>query len=261
MSLGYNGPVATSPSSVAPRPNQAPVDTPAATSSPDGNAVSPMASPPSPVSPEAVAPSNQVPVTVVPMTTVPVTSAPATSAPVTSFPTTPAPVTQAPATQAPVTQVPATQAPVIQAPVTQAPATPAPATQAPVLTAATADPTSLSDMLDTVGIYECTDQGVILAGTPGNAITHINLTVAYSAEVDGTEISQEITNRIEAELLLAAIAAALGCESSTVNNRLLRQQARTLRASTDTIGKWTKPLIFYCCDFVLIDSPILIRAL
>lgn len=88
------------------------------------------------------------------------------------------------------------------------------------------------------GIYECTAGGVALvSGTPANATTSISMSVAYAAEVDTPNLSTGVLNDIEMTLLEAAIAAALGCNTTTTNGRLLRQQAKTLMASSDLLGK------------------------
>jgi hypothetical protein len=88
---------------------------------------------------------------------------------------------------------------------------------------------------DVVGIYECTNQGVALSDDIANVTTLINLSVAYAAEINGTELSPGAVADLEAALLQAAIGAALDCGSSS--NRLLQQQDRELLATTDALGK------------------------
>ena len=107
----------------------------------------------------------------------------------------------------------------------------------PVPTGApTAPPVVLNT--DTIGTYDCSDQGVILADTAANVTTSIELTVVYSAEVSGTQMSPEAMTDLEIALLEAAITAALDCGTPANNARVLHQQHRALLTSTDTLGKY-----------------------
>jgi hypothetical protein len=104
---------------------------------------------------------------------------------------------------------------------------------------------------DDIGVYECTDQGVILAGTASNDTTVINLSLAYAAEINGTDISPETMRQLEFLLLEAAIAAALGCDAPPRTNRLLAKNRRNLLALTDILGEYR------CLENALMSLPLL----
>lgn len=92
-------------------------------------------------------------------------------------------------------------------------------------------------------LFECTDQGVDLAGTPGLVTTPISLTILYEAE--STEDSTDgFLADLERALFSIALTAALECDGTT--RRELHEATRKLAtASSSVVGTYT--MIHCCC--------------
>mmetsp|Transcript_3857 Transcript_3857/g.5595 ORF Transcript_3857/g.5595 Transcript_3857/m.5595 type:complete len:175 (+) Transcript_3857:220-744(+) len=90
---------------------------------------------------------------------------------------------------------------------------------------------------DIIDVYECSNGTAIRTTQVANDTTLINLSVAYAAEIDGSDISDEALSGLETILLQTVIEAALDCDDATDSGRRLVEQKRELLASTDTLGK------------------------
>ena len=88
-----------------------------------------------------------------------------------------------------------------------------------------------------IGIYECSDRGVVRVDTAASETTLIKLSVAYAAEVSGTRISVTLLDKLELIFLESAIAAALGCAPYQLNRQLLQERDRSLLTSTEHLGR------------------------
>jgi hypothetical protein len=95
---------------------------------------------------------------------------------------------------------------------------------------------SFRPTLSSIGVFECTDQGVVRVDKAGDKTTPIHLTVAYEAEVNRTTYSVQALAELELALLEAAIAGALDCASPHRERRVLEDQGRVLLTSTDELG-------------------------
>ena len=76
-----------------------------------------------------------------------------------------------------------------------------------------------------------------LAGSTAGPTTPINLSITYAAEVNGT-LTADVLSDLEATLLEAAIAAALGCNST--GRRALSGAAsrrRKLAVTSESLGE------------------------
>eukprot|EP00546_Thalassionema_frauenfeldii_P015716 CAMPEP_0178910716 /NCGR_PEP_ID=MMETSP0786-20121207/9251_1 /TAXON_ID=186022 /ORGANISM="Thalassionema frauenfeldii, Strain CCMP 1798" /LENGTH=296 /DNA_ID=CAMNT_0020582997 /DNA_START=462 /DNA_END=1352 /DNA_ORIENTATION=- len=89
---------------------------------------------------------------------------------------------------------------------------------------------------DTNNVYECSNGTVVHAGQIANDTTLINLSVAYAAAINGSDIFDAAMNDLESVLLQSAIAAALNCDNILDSRRLRKEEKRSLSASTDTLG-------------------------
>lgn len=104
---------------------------------------------------------------------------------------------------------------------------------------------SFRPSLSSIGVFECTDQGVVRVDKAGDETTPIHLTIAYEAEVNRTTYSVQALAELELALLEAAIAGALDCASPHRERRVLEDQGRILLTSTDKLGtlnmqkRWT----------------------
>mmetsp|Transcript_20392 Transcript_20392/g.36995 ORF Transcript_20392/g.36995 Transcript_20392/m.36995 type:complete len:384 (+) Transcript_20392:370-1521(+) len=84
-------------------------------------------------------------------------------------------------------------------------------------------------------IFECSDQGVVPAGTPALVTTPISLTILYEAEstVDSTDA---FLADLEQALFSIAVEAALECN---IARRQLQQLSRKLATSSEVVGDCT----------------------
>jgi hypothetical protein len=90
--------------------------------------------------------------------------------------------------------------------------------------------------LSSVTAFECTANGLGIAGSLGNETTLMQLTVAYAAEAINSTIDDDALDELELLMLETAVGSALECVTDRRRRRLVFGH-RNLATSTQVLSK------------------------